>query len=503
MENLCGLFKNKKRKDWPEKINNNINTNKLVVLKDPTGREIGIRYKLGTEIWRSESGITYHCNDRQTGEQFSYKWIYKKNKLRTAFDIENLRREVEIMRHLPDHPNIVSLKDTYEDDHHVHLVMELCQGGNLLDRIIGRGYYTERSAASVVKSIVEVVQMCHEHGVMYRNLKLENCLFANKMDRGPLKVTDFRLSIFFKPGERLNQIVGNLYYMAPEVLKRNYGSEIDIWSAGVILYILLCGFPPFWAETEQGVSQAIIRSKIDFNREPWPKVSDNAKDLVKKMLDPDPKRRFTAQEVLDHPWLQNAKTVSKVSLGETVRAKLLQFSIMNQLTKTTSMVILKHLTTIEKVIEREISWVRDTGVKFSKIDDHEVRVRLHKLAQQIPHVDEQRLMNACDENGYLDYGEFLAISDHLRKMSHEEHVDIAFQYFDKMQSGYIELEELHKAIAKTDKSDTESQKVITAIMHDVATNKDGRISYEEITNRSLKLMKEWSSELIYEDRHDF
>ncbi|PNX57879.1 calcium-dependent protein kinase 8-like protein, partial [Trifolium pratense] len=141
------------------------------------------------------------------------------------------------------------------------------------------------------------------------------------------------------------------------------------------------------------------------------------------MLDPDPKRRFTAQEVLDHPWLklvktepdtekdllkymlnthdelghpwlQNAKTVSKVSLGETVRAKLLQFSIMNQLTKTTSMVILKHLSTIEKVIEREISWVRDTGVKFSKIDDDEVRVRLHKLAQQIPHVDEQRLMNA-------------------------------------------------------------------------------------------------------------
>ncbi|GAU43642.1 hypothetical protein TSUD_24110 [Trifolium subterraneum] len=239
--------------------------------------------------------------------------------------------------------------------------------------------------------------------------------------------------------------------------------------------------------------------EVDESDEPWPKVSDNAKDLVKKMLDPDPKRRFTAQEVLDHPWLiklvltvphtqydilknmlnthdvlghpwlQNAKTASNVSLGETVRAKLMQFSIMNQLTKTTSRVILKHLSAIENVIESEIYWVRDTGVKFSKIDADEVRVRLSKLGQQIHDVDARRLMDACNENGYLDYGEFLAISDHLRKMSHEEHVNGAFQFFDKKQSGYIELEELRKALA--DDIDTRSKKLIKAIMHDVAKHK--------------------------------
>ncbi|PNX88845.1 calcium-dependent protein kinase 8-like protein, partial [Trifolium pratense] len=162
-------------------------------------------------------------------------------------------------------------------------------------------------------------------------------------------------------------MVGSSYYMAPEVLKRrNYGPEIDIWSAGVILYFLLCGFPPFWAETEKGVSQAIIDYAVDFKRDPWPHVSDNAKDLVKKMLDPNPERRLTAQEVLDHPWLinvvkkkpdkandlvknmlaahdvlghpwlQNPNTAPNVSLGETVRRKLLQFSVMNKLTKTTS-----------------------------------------------------------------------------------------------------------------------------------------------------------------------
>ncbi|VAH28809.1 unnamed protein product [Triticum turgidum subsp. durum] len=237
------------------------------------------------------------------------------------------------MRHLPKHPNIVTLRDTYEDDNAVHLVMELCEGGELFDRIVARGHYTERAAAVVTKTIVEVVQMCHKHGVMHRDLKPENFLFANKKETAVLKAIDFGLSVFFTPGERFSEIVGSPYYMAPEVLKRNYGQEVDVWSAGVILYILLCGVPPFWAETEQGVAQAIIRSVIDFKRDPWPRVSDNAKDLVRGMLNPDPRRRLTAQQVLDHPWLQNIKKAPNVNLGETVKARLQQFSVMNKFKK--------------------------------------------------------------------------------------------------------------------------------------------------------------------------
>ncbi|KAG6504589.1 hypothetical protein ZIOFF_036923 [Zingiber officinale] len=127
--------------------------------------------------------------------------------------------------------------------------MELCEGGELFDRIVARGHYSERAAAVVMKTIVEDVFMIRE---------------------------------------RFSEIVGSPYYMAPEVLKRNYGPEIDIWSAGVILYILLCGVPPFWAEIEQGVAQAILRGVIDFKREPWPSISDSAKHLVRLMLEPDP-----------------------------------------------------------------------------------------------------------------------------------------------------------------------------------------------------------------------
>ncbi|KAL5540839.1 hypothetical protein UlMin_043809 [Ulmus minor] len=207
------------------------------------------------------------------------------------------------MKRMPKHPNIVSLEDTFEDDNTIYLVMDLCEGGELFNRIIARGHYTECAAASLMKSIVESIQVCHKNGVMHRDLKPENFLFANKGETAPLKVIDFGLSTLFKPGNVLfTEIVGSPHYMAPEVLKRNYGPEIDIWSAGVILYILLCGALPFHAvgcaETEQKVAEAIIRSAIDLKKDPWPKVSNNAKDLVMKMLDPDPKRRLTAQEVL-------------------------------------------------------------------------------------------------------------------------------------------------------------------------------------------------------------
>jgi calcium-dependent protein kinase len=133
-------------------------TNRLVVLREPTGRDIAERYELGGELGRGEFGVTYLCTDRATREALACKSISKK-KLRTAVDVEDVRREVEIMRHLPPHPNIVALRDTYEDGNAVHLVMELCEGGELFDRIVARGHYTERAAAVVTKTIVEVVQV--------------------------------------------------------------------------------------------------------------------------------------------------------------------------------------------------------------------------------------------------------------------------------------------------------------------------------------------------------
>ncbi|KAM1100631.1 hypothetical protein FF1_007058 [Malus domestica] len=502
-------------------INGKDGDGKLCVLKDPTGRDISTQYDLGRELGRGEFGVTYLCTEASSNEKFACKSISKK-KLRTAVDIEDVRREVEIMRHLPPHPNIVTLKDTYEDDDAIHIVMELCEGGELFDRIVARGHYTERAAAGVMRTIVEVVQMCHKHGVMHRDLKPENFLFANKKETASLKSIDFGLSVFFKPGEQFNEIVGSPYYMAPEVLKRNYGPEVDIWSAGVILYILLCGVPPFWAETEQGVAQAIIRSVIDFKRDPWPRVSDNAKDLVKKMLNPDPKKRLTAQEVLgNHHWIQNAKKAPNVPLGETVRARLKQFSVMNKLKKRALGVIADHLSVEEVAGIKEAFQMMDAGNK-GKVTIEELRSGIQQLGQNIPDPDLQILMEAADVDGdgALNYGEFVAVTVHLKRMANDEHLHKAFSFFDQNQSGYIEIEELRNAL--TDDVDTGGEEVIHAIMHDVDTDKDGRISYEEFAammkagtdwrkasrqysrerfnSISLKLMREGSLQLANEGR---
>lgn len=160
---------------------------------------ISDKYILGRELGRGEFGVTYLCTDRETKQAFACKSISKK-KLRTAVDVEDVRREVAIMSTLPEHPNIVKLRATYEDHEAVHLVMELCEGGELFDRIVARGHYSERAAAGIAKTVAEVVKMCHEHGVIHRDLKPENFLFANKKENSPLKAIDFGLSVFFKPG---------------------------------------------------------------------------------------------------------------------------------------------------------------------------------------------------------------------------------------------------------------------------------------------------------------
>lgn len=506
MGNCCGSAAGSKKpkpnpfaEDHPHynttSVNNTTTNNKKParpsrrsVLSDCDGHEIADKYELGRELGRGEFGITYLCSDKETGQVLACKSISKK-KLRTAVDVEDVRREVQIMKHLPDHPNIVSLKATYEDETAVHLVMELCEGGELFDRIVARGHYTERAAAVVTKTIVEVVQICHKHGVMHRDLKPENFLFSNKKENSPLKAIDFGLSIFFKPGDRFNEIVGSPYYMAPEVLKRNYGPEVDVWSAGVILYILLCGVPPFWAETEQGVAQAIIRSNLDFKRDPWPKISEQAKDLVRQMLEPNPKLRPTAQQVLEHTWLQNSKKAPNVPLGDTVRARLKQFSAMNKLKKQALKVVAEYLSVEEVAGIKDMFDMMDTD-KNGTISLDELRVGMQKLSANMTEAEVLMLMEAADVdgNGVLDYREFIAASVHWQKMGNDEHLHKAFTYFDKNGSGYIEIEELREALV--DDLGSNDADVLDDIIREVDTDKDGRISYEEFA-AMMKTGTDW------------
>ncbi|KAL3524449.1 hypothetical protein ACH5RR_017283 [Cinchona calisaya] len=275
-------------------------------------KNFSAKYELGKEVGRGHFGHTCWAKGKKgelKNQPVAVK-IISKAKMTTAITIEDVRREVKILKSLSGHKNLVKFHDAFEDAQNVYIVMELCEGGELLDRILSRGgRYTEKDAKSIVVQILSVVAFCHLQGVVHRDLKPENFLFSTRDDDAPLKIIDFGLSDFVRPDQRLNDIVGSAYYVAPEVLHRSYSIEGDIWSIGVITYILLCGSRPFWARTESGIFRSVLRADPNFDDSPWPSVSSEAKDFVKRLLNKDHRKRMTAAQALTHPWLRDQNCV--------------------------------------------------------------------------------------------------------------------------------------------------------------------------------------------------
>ncbi|KAM4123270.1 hypothetical protein ACB094_01G147000 [Castanea mollissima] len=458
------------------------------VLKRPM-EDVRSSYTFGRELGRGQFGVTYLVTHKVTGEKFACKSIATRRLIK-GDDIEDVRREVQIMHHLTGHRNVVELKGAYEDRHSVNLVMELCAGGELFDRIIAKGHYSERAAAGLCRQIVTVVHNCHSMGVMHRDLKPENFLLLSKDEDSPLKATDFGLSVFFKPGDVFKDLVGSAYYVAPEVLRRNYGAEADIWSAGVILYILLSGVPPFWGENEQGIFDTILRGHIDFSSDPWPSVSSSAKDLVKKMLRADPKERLSAAEVLNHPWMRVDGDASDKPLDIAVLTRMKQFRAMNKLKKVALKVIAENLSEEEIMGLKEMFKSMDTD-NSGTITYEELKAGLPKLGTKLSESEVKQLMEAADVdgNGTIDYLEFITATMHMNRVEKEEHLYKAFEYFDKDRSGYITMEELESALKKYNMGD---EKTIKEIIAEVDTDNDGRINYDEF----VAMMRKGNPELV-------
>ncbi|PHT49670.1 Calcium-dependent protein kinase 9 [Capsicum baccatum] len=432
-------------------------------------------YTLGKELGRGQFGVTYHCIENSTGNAYACKSILKR-KLVSKNDREDMKREIQIMQHLSGQPNIVEFKGAYEDRHSVHLVMELCAGGELFDRIIARGYFSEKDAAEIIRQIVNVVNICHFMGVMHRDLKPENFLLSSKDENAMLKATDFGLSVFIEEGKVYRDIVGSAYYVAPEVLRRSYGKEADVWSAGVILYILLSGVPPFWAETEKGIFNAILKGEIDFQSDPWPSISHSVKDLIRKMLTQEPKKRITSAQVLEHPWLRLGEASDK-PIDSAVLSRMKQFRAMNKLKKLALKVIAENLS------EEEIKGLK---AMFDNIDTdnsgtityEELKSGLARLGSKLTETEVKQLMEAADVdgNGTIDYIEFITATMHRHRLERDEHLFKAFQHFDKDNSGFITMDELEHAMKEYGMGD---ESTIKEIIAEVDTDNDGRINYEE------------------------
>ncbi|CAM8979311.1 unnamed protein product [Rhodiola kirilowii] len=433
-------------------------------------------YIIDKELGRGQFGITYLCTERSSGLKYACKSI-SRAKLITSKDIEDVRREIAILQYLSGQPNIVEFKGAYEDKLSLHLIMELCSGGELFDRITAKGSYSEKEAAKVGRQIVNVVHICHFMGIMHRDLKPENFLLASKDEDAALKATDFGLSVFIEEGRIYRDLVGSAYYVAPEVLKWKYGKEIDVWSAGVMLYILLSGFPPFWAETEKGIFDAILKGKLSFEEAPWPTISDSAKDLIKKMLTMDPKKRITAAEALEHPWLKEGGDASDKPMDSAVLIRMKQFRAMNKLKKLALKVIAENLE--DEEIKGLTQMFRNIDTDQSgAITYEELQTGLSRLGSKLSEQEIKQLMDAADvdQSGSIDYIEFITATMHRHKLEKEENLRKAFQHFDKDDSGFITREELRHAMTDYGMGDEDT---INEVLDDVDKDRDGRINYEE------------------------
>ncbi|CAI5945392.1 unnamed protein product [Closterium sp. NIES-64] len=333
--------------------------------------------------------------------------------------------------------------------------------------------------SGVVRQMLSVVAKCHLHGVVHRDLKPENFLFKSKAEDALLKATDFGLSDFRKPGKHFTDVVGSAYYVAPEVLKRRSGPESDVWSIGVITYILLSGRRPFWDRTEAGIFNEVLKKRPDFREKPWPNVSSSAKDFVKKLLKKDPRARPTAAQALSHKWVKEGGDASSVPLDIAVLSNMREFVKYSRLKQ---MALKALATTLE---ENEVQALRD---QFNAMDiNKDGTITIDEIRQALSHdlpfeVKESRvlqILQAMDTNcdGIIDFDEFVAATLHVQQLEEadstkwQERSRAAFAQFDRDNDGYIDAEELRMAAQVNFPLDN--------LIAEADTDGDGRISLPE------------------------
>jgi len=263
--------------------------------------EIEKQYEFKSELGRGAFSIVYLAVHKATNNHFAVKVINKKD---LGKDYEkNLKMEVDILKKV-NHPNIIALKELFDTPDKLYLIMELVTGGELFDKIVEKGSYTEDEASTLVRKIVSAVDYLHNLGIVHRDLKPENLLLKRADNDLEIAIADFGLSKIVGQQMMMQTACGTPSYVAPEVLNASgYGKEVDMWSIGVITYILLCGFPPFYGDTVPEIFEQIMEANFDYPEEYWGSVTKEAKDFINKLLVVDSDKRMSAVDALRHPWL--------------------------------------------------------------------------------------------------------------------------------------------------------------------------------------------------------
>ena len=434
-------------------------------------------YDVIRQLGKGGFGKVYEVRHKKTGEIRACKHLSKLN----IKNLEKFKNEIELLRKM-DHPNIVKLYEIFESDRSLYLIMEECKGGEVFSKIIERInaklMYSEKDAANIIKQVISCINYCHNKNICHRDLKPENLLYLKD---GPekdniIKVIDFGLS---QNNNKLKSKVGTAYYVSPEVLRGNYTEKCDIWSVGVILYLLLTGEPPFNGQNDQIIYSKILKFDVKFPEQKWKYISKEVKDLLQNhMLVPE-NRRYTAKQVLEHIWFKNAPDTPLNQLGFNVHF-FIDYIQASNFKKMSLMFIASRLD------ENEINNLKNFFTSFDKNKDgqisyEELRLGLLQLkSNKISERDIYFLFQTLDvdKSGKIDYTEFIAATLQRSNYLRNDRLLEAFLNFDKDKNGKITKDELLIAL----KGEKSQENLIRKFISDVDKNHDGKIDYNEFLN---------------------
>ena len=421
---------------------------------------------------------------------YAIKSISKRNL--TDKDLEDLIKEVDIISCL-DHPNIIKFYETYHDKFYFHIVMELCKGKEVFDRIVEDGRIKEKKVCMVIMKVLHAISYCHSRGVTHRDLKPENILFETLDSESEIKLIDFGLSRKVFNDEKMHTILGTPYYVAPEVLQGEYDEKCDIWSIGALTYIMLCGDPPFKGNSNHEIFNKILREDIKFSSKKWEKISDDAKNFVKNCLIKIPDKRPNAIQCLNNLWfkdiLNDVHSVNNISVD--ILNNLKNFSIKEKFTKMVIKYLLNTLTEKEKNIYKKAFYAMDYKHKGTiDIEDLEKSFQIGKVS--IKKEDLEKLIKLVDENGKnsLDYTELLIAGINKQKLFNEEKLKMAFQYFDVNNSGIIEISDLKDAMLRFGKKIIYSDDVNKLIQEVTKNMNKDCLNWEDFINIFKEIQNE-------------
>jgi len=422
-------------------------------------------------------GTVSKCKDKRSGQVRAVKSIAKAQ----MKNLDRFKAEIQIMK-IMDHPHIIKLYESFEDHRNIYLILELCVGGELFDRIIDVGHFTEVQAAIVMQHMFRAIFYMHENHICHRDLKPENFLCTTKeaIEKTYLKVIDFGLACKFEKDQVMTTKAGTPYYVAPQVLAGKYDQASDIWSLGVIMYVLLCGYPPFYGDTDADVLAKVRLGNFSFNAADWKSVSEDAKSLIRHLLKMNPKDRYTGEQALNHVWVRNKAPKSQgVALQSSLVDNLRGFRCQNKLKKAALHVIASQLG------ESQIKALRDTFMELDGNGDGlltvaEMKEGLSKAGLKDIPADLKQIMEDVDSDGsgVIDYTEFLAATLDKKVYMCEDVCWQAFRIFDKNGDGKISKDEIKQILCDDSVVDAAAKDIAT-LMEELDQNGDGHIDFQE------------------------